>query len=374
MAQILLDSLAFSHNINEIKNKIIKKPNNLNQLTNESLALVIKDNAYGHGLKQIAILAEQNNIKHAFVKNYNEAKQVYLKFKSVCVLYNGVKDLLDSNEKPESNINLAISSMEQLISAPQYLNIELKVNVGMNRNGISLNELDSALNLIKQKNINLKGVFSHNGYGDNDNINFFKSILIWSEVKIKVARFCELNKLNLPRFHAFSTSGAIRFYGNNELESSQLNEQEKLQINTAPKDSLIRIGIGAYGYHTAQIPLNLNLKPVASLWADRISRLELKKGESIGYGGVSVSVGGIYSTYDVGYGDGLFRLANNKTPLLCAEGEKILAIMSMDCISIKSDKPRICIFNDVRHFAKVFNTIPYVILSHLNPFIQRKII
>ncbi len=140
-------------------------------------------------------------------------------------------------------------------------------------------------------------------------------------------------------------------------------------------DSIVRIGIGAYGYHTAEMPLDIALKPVASLWASKISTRNLKKGEKIGYGGATVvAKKSIFSTYDVGYGDGLFRLGRDMPKLHCASGEEILPVMSMDCFSCNSDKEEICVFSDVSEFARVFNTIPYTILTHLSPFIPRVIV
>ena len=61
MAEILLDSDAFRHNLKLITQTIKQKP-----------ALVLKDNAYGHGLHEIANMAQEYGIKDVFVKNYAE--------------------------------------------------------------------------------------------------------------------------------------------------------------------------------------------------------------------------------------------------------------------------------------------------------------
>ena len=81
----------------------------------------------------------------------------------------------------------------------------------------------------------------------------------------------------------------------------------------------------------------------------------------------------VVSTYDIGYGDGFFRLRENMQ-LYSAEGFRILPRASMDCMSILTDAPKVCIFNDVRPLAKAFNTIPYEILAHLHAYIPRIVV
>ncbi|GAD19448.1 alanine racemase [Helicobacter fennelliae] len=340
MAEIILDSARFIHNLDCIAHHIKSR---------QKLALVLKDNAYGHGLVEIAQMAKTYGICNVFVKSYAEALKIKDLFSSISVLYGGVPDSCPDN------IYCSIASLSQLQSLHSHCNIELKVNIGMNRNGIELSELDSALRIIIERSLRLVGVFGHNGYGDNDDETFFTSQSTFSHIKQKVSTFCATHNLSQPRFHSLSTSGTLR--------SKHIT------------DDLVRIGIGAYGYHTSEIPLDVEFKPIASLWADRISSQHLKKGDKIGYGGVSVvQKEGIFSTYDVGYGDGLPRLARGFGKLFCASGEEILPIMSMDCFSCESQKDRICVFDDVTGFARVFRTIPYVILTHLSPFLKRVVI
>lgn len=453
MAQIRLDSNAFRHNIQAISNALknaldssaldssenlanaLKSTNLANATKPPKLALVMKDNAYGHGLLQIANLAKENNIDCVFVKNYAEALQVQRFFAHITVLYGGVP--FDA----PSNIYVSIASLDSLkmlekqaqnldaksiASKNPPLGIELKCNIGMNRNGIQVSnfaqkstqqfaqdfaqkpaqilaqkkdELDSALEilkrLIKQNKARLIGVFAHNGYGDNGGEkeqDFSTSQANFYAIKQRVALFCKNHKIPLPRFHSLSTTGALRsalqasakqnntsdFCPQHKLQNqpqNKLQDKQKSQEIPVLSDSLVRIGIGAYGYHTAEIALGIALKPVLSLWANKISTQTLQKGEKIGYGGATiVAKKSVFSTYDIGYGDGLFRLGANMPRLHCASGEEILPVMSMDCFSCASQKDEICVFDDVSEFATVFGTIPYTILTHLSPFIKRVIV
>lgn len=412
MAQIRLDSKAFCHNLNTIaqvlKNNIDSIPNSTRQppksapkstaesaleslaksshkSTTESttksifpqIALVMKDNAYGHGLLQIAQLAKENDIDCVFVKNYDEALALQGFFSHITVFYGEVP--LDC----PSNIYRSITSLESLKKLEKDLQdfpkkknlplgIELKCNIGMNRNGIQKGDLDKAFEilarLISGGEIRLIGVFAHNGYGDNGGekaLDFAKSQANFYEIKRQVRDFCNTLQIPLPRFHSFSTTGTLR-------GKTQKSSLEKCELELC--DTIVRIGIGAYGYHTAEIPLEIHLKPVLSLWAFKVATQNLRKGDKIGYGGVSV-VGkdSAFSTYDVGYGDGLFRLGKNMPKLHCASGEEILPVMSMDCFSCESEREEICVFSDASEFARVFGMTPYVILTHLSPFIPRVI-
>lgn len=359
MAYIRLDSKAFFHNLTAITNELSKACP-----TTPNLALVLKDNAYGHGLEQIAHLAKQAGIESVFVKNYEEAISIAQLFDTITALYGEIPP------NAPSNIWASIPSLQALEScatahknAHQTRNIELKIDIGMHRNGIAINELDSALAQLEEaEHIKLAGVFGHNGYGDNDDESFFTSVQAFREITNKVRKWCEARNYPAPRFHSLSTSGALRL-----ADSAH---------STLPQDlgDLVRIGIGAYGYHTSELPLHIALKPIASLYAQKISSLYLKKGDKIGYGGVSVvEKDGVFSTYDVGYGDGLLRV-DSRQNLTCASGEKILPVMSMDCFSCQSEREEICVFDDVRAWAKEFGTIPYMILTHLSPALKRVVV
>lgn len=368
MAYIRLDSHALFHNLTTIQSHIARKS------PATKLALVLKDNAYGHGLEQMAGLARSWGIESVFVKNYAEAARIESLFPTITALYGEVP--LDAS----SNIWQAIPSLHALINCAKLQpkpaanhaikhdsgrTIELKVNIGMHRNGIAYDELEQALAIILDSGLRLGGVFAHNGYGDNDDRAFLDSIALFAKVKKQVRAWCATHNRPTPRFHCLSTSGAARFYAmDSGLDSRGLE-----------CDDLVRIGIGAYGYHTSDVPLHLALKPVASLWARKIATQHLRKGDRIGYGGVSVvECAGAYSTYDVGYGDGLFRVSGKEGRIFCASGEEILPVMSMDCFSCQSEKQEICVFDDVSAWARAFGTLSYVILTHLSPTLPRVVV
>ncbi|HIV48304.1 alanine racemase [uncultured Helicobacter sp.] len=344
MSEILLDSQAFFHNLTLISQHL------KTYSTSTRLALVLKDNAYGHGLREIATLARDFGVQDVFVKTHCEAKIVQSLFGSITILYGMPQEPL------APNMAIAINNKEILESLCPGQRVELKVNTGMNRNGISPDEVEEYITLIAQKGLELFGVFSHNGYGDEVGEDFALGCENFHTLKDKVASICAGLGIVLPRFHMLNSSGTLRA--------------------THIDDDLVRVGIAAYGYLECDIDLEIatQLKPVASLWADRISRKILPKGAKIGYGGKSVlAQESVISTYDVGYGDGLYRVNEHKN-LHTADGQRILPRTSMDCFSCASDMPRICVFDNASLVAREFDTISYEVLTRLSPFIKRTIV
>lgn len=339
MAKILIRSSHFKSNLDLISSHIRK----------DKIALVLKDNAYGHGLQEIATLARDYGIKSVFVKNEIEALRIKEYFPHITALYGCI-----SHSAP-SNIYQTIHSLQALQEVHPHCGIELKINAGMNRNGIEGHEIDQAIELILKRKLKLIGIFSHNGYGDKGSKGMQSQYQNSLDIKAHIKHLAQTLGFPLPRFHFLSSSSALR--------QAQCDED------------LIRIGIAGYGYLNADLAIASKLKPIASLWAQRISKRVLRQGERVGYDGSGIMPrDGVVSTYDLGYGDGLFRLNEHHPKLHCARGEEILPKISMDCFSCLSGKEEICVFEDAWEWARAFCTTPYEILVKLSPFIPREVI
>ncbi len=86
-------------NLSKIKQKVGSK---------DKIAVVLKDNAYGHGLIKIANLARDFGIKRAVVKSLHEAFVIQDLFDYILVLSEIPKNIV------KSNISIAINSLEDL--------------------------------------------------------------------------------------------------------------------------------------------------------------------------------------------------------------------------------------------------------------------
>jgi alanine racemase len=336
MSYCLLNSKNFAHNIKEISQYI----------SVDKIAFVLKNNAYGHGLLEMAELAEKNKIKHAVVINYQEAEKIASYFKSVLVL-SGVPKF-----KPLNNISIAINDINDIKRIPPKTSVELKIDTGMHRNGILKEQLDDAVKLIDNYKLVLSGVFTHFSSAFQNDGSMEKQKSTFDDMRKKIRCHYPNRKI---RFHCASSPGIFR-------------------LNNSDYD-IARIGIAMYGY--VDLPINVkspSLKPVLSLWSEKISERLVKKGKSVGYGQIFKAEQDMtISTYDIGYGNGFFRLDENKK-FNISDGREVIGRVSMNNLAIAGNDEEICIFDNVENLAVVHQTISYEILCRIDSMIERRIV
>lgn len=334
MAFIKINKQNFFHNLNQFALKSGSK---------DTIALVLKDNAYGHGIERMAQLSQEFGLTHAVVRNYDEAQKIKPYFKDIVIL--------GDKARRDEQCSFALNSLKSIEEAEKGSRVELKVDTGMHRNGIALSELPTALKRIQEKELLLNGVMTHNRSADELSSELFWQTKQFAQVKSVVHRFGFTN----VRFHACNSASALRL--------------------DCKKEDLIRLGIGAYGYNELpNVYTKLELKPVLSLWAKKGATRQLKKGERVGYGGqYTAPKEMIISTYNLGYGDGWMR-SNSLEPFMTAEGLPILGRVSMDYILLESEQDEVCIFDDALNTAKQLKTISYEIITQLHGDIERVVI
>jgi len=336
MGYINLNKKSFFHNADYYTKLLGSK---------DKICIALKDNAYGHGIEPMATLSQSYGIKHIMVRNILEAKRASkYDFETILILYE-----IPQEKYPENYI-FSINSLDDIKKCPHNINIELKIDTGMGRNGILPSEIEESLEIIESLNLNLHGVFTHFSCADeNDEITksqekLFQEALTLIKSKVDT-KF---------RIHCANSAGAHKV--NNDLYD------------------LARVGIGLYGYLDIKEVKNL-VKPVLSLHAKKISTRILNVGDTINYGAkYTVSKNNfIVSNYDIGYSDGFFRLNERKTAKT-AKNKEILGRVSMDSLSVEGDDENICIFNNARDLAKVHDTIHYEILTNLHASVEKNII
>jgi len=314
----------------------------------EKIAIVLKDNAYGHGLLQIATLANEFGLKKAVVQTYQEAVVVEHLFDFILILADTQIDTFSHT------FHIAINCLEDLSKLPIDTNVNIKIDTGMHRNGIAPEELEIALLTAFEKKLNICGVFTHHKSADEFTSDFFYQNTVFKGLKEDVKKICE--KLDVPNILFHSCNSAALFRHQNFDED------------------FARVGIASYGYLDGPELLNFpKLKPVLSLYAKKIATRILKKGQRIGYGGTYTAPNDMeVSTYSIGYGDGFKRLGGKEYKT--ADGKQVLGRVSMDSIAVEGSADEICIFEDVSKLAQLHNTISYEILTSQNLNIPRKIV
>ena len=308
----------------------------------DKLSIALKDNAYGHGTVEVAKMCKEYGIKHVFVRDMREVELIReFAFESIMVLY-------DIPEKLDQDIIISINSIDHLKKIPEYSKIELKLDSGMNRNGLVDDEFDRALNIIDEKNLKINGIFTHFCCSDE-----YNEITPLQEKKFLEQIEILKQKIDYDfRIHCANSAGAL-----------------KVDMD---KYDLARIGIGSYGY--LDLEESKYLKPVMSLYADKIATKNINKGDHVGYGSQAFIAPRDMkiSNYDMGYGNGFLRLSEHKKCKI-SDDRDILGRISMDSFAIEGDDEIVCVFDDVNELAKAHSTISYEILTTLSPFIKRLI-
>ena len=368
-------------NLSKYKNSItvyISKENILhnlyiyqNKYPDTIFAPVLKSNAYGHGLVEVAkILEKEKSIPFFVVDSLYEART--LKSRSIS------KDILIIGFTPQENILnfnysrfiFSIISLQELKNLSQVIKkqtrIHLKIDTGMHRQGVMIEDIDEAIKILnKNKNILLEGLFSHLGDADSEDKTFTSwQIDVWKRVVEKFK-----NNLNIKYFHLAATSG--------------------IPFNESGFGSVARLGIGLFGFDNSNYS-DLNLKGALRVESLISSIRTIKRGESVGYGRTFVLENdSTLATVPIGYFEGVDRRLSNigyfkiKDDFAQIKGRVNMNISSIDISKIENinleDKVVIISedkkdLNSVENISKLVNTIPYDILVHINPLLKRKVL
>lgn len=126
-----------------------------------SVMAVVKANAYGHGMLEVAKALEQESVDMIGVADLTEAislRQAGIGVELMCWL-------LEADDNLElaavHNVALGISTMQQLQSVPNSVSIHIKVDTGLGRNGFMPGDLDQVIEHIQTNSLDVRGVFSH---------------------------------------------------------------------------------------------------------------------------------------------------------------------------------------------------------------------
>lgn len=335
MGTIKLSREALKHNLDIIAHQVGGK---------DKIAVVLKDNAYGHGAVMIAQAASQYGIKHAIVRLEREAEEISEFFDNILIL--GERPI-----NPRANFSYVINSLEEIGLFPKKSRVELKVDTGMHRNGVALGELEEAFLRMSKQELNCIGVMSHLRASDTLSSEWFWQRRHFDDVKEKGLELGKKYGWEL-RFHLSNSGGTFR--------------------SSTCTDDMVRAGIALYGcLEMDRTLLQPDLKPILSLWGNRVATRTLKKGERVGYNGIyEAPEDEVVSTYDLGYANGLDRLASNRytTP----EGVALRGRISMDNAIFSSDQDALLIFDNANDYARAVGTIGYEILACLDKDLKRE--
>lgn len=356
--EISLDNLV--HNLKQIKNKISN---------DTTIIAVIKDNAYGCGAPLIAKSLENENVNFFIVARIDEARELRAHSISSPILVLGDCSPIDMAWAYDNSIRLTINSMETLEiykTTDTRAIIHLNIDTGMSRMGISLSQLDNAIDYIKNNNkLSIEGVFTHFACADEPET---KTVDKQTSFFQKAVKTIKLKGLSPALIHS-SNSAAILRFGNNQTNA-------------------IRPGIVLYGCMPDPIQIfPIQTIPVISLKSCIAKIKKITAGTRVSYGGIYTAKSNTFlATIPIGYAHGLPRQLSNKGQVLI-HGKRfpIVGRVTMDYIMVDlGPETKIAIGdevvaigiqkNDCIHpdeIAILCDTIGYEILCGLNSRLDR---
>ena len=309
---------------------------------NKNIICVIKDNAYGLGIKNILPILLENNCNYFAVAYIDEAIKIreilknFEKEKKLKFLENRKIKIMALNYiKPkkleyaiENDVELTIFNFSQLSDYLKILEesfentvlkIHIKVNSGMNRLGFNGSEILELIEKIKKYEINSKNnkleiisIFSHISDAENQ-----------IETEKQVEKYENILKI-------FDKNNVKHQYKHLQASPLLFKYEEKYNYDFA------RVGMALYGMEP--LSYDVGLLDVITVKSQIINIRNVKKNDKISYGSKGVvkrdSKIGIVS---IGYAHGLQKqIENSQEAYVLVNGKKakIVGEICMDMIFV----------------------------------------
>ena len=334
-------------------------------------APVLKSNAYGHGLVPVAKILDKQRVAFFMVDSFYEAltlRQHGIKTKILVLGYCREQELLSAKLKDVSFGIIDLQILKNLSAKlKKPLNIHLKIDTGMHRQGILPSEVSESMAAIKSNpNINLEGLCTHLADADGADSKFtLGQVKQWNSAAVTFKNEFP----GIKFFHASNTAAA--------------GYAEHINANVS------RLGVGLYGINpSSQIPLEL--KPALEVRSIISYIKNIPAGEKVGYGiTFESSKPMIVATVPVGYNEGVDRRLSNKgafkvngvfCPIVGRVSMNMSSIDVTDVTDVKIEDFVVVISsnktdkNSVENLAKLCECIPYEILVHVPQHLRRSIV
>lgn len=260
------------------------------------LMFVVKEDAYGHGLRQVA-LASQDLVDWYGVADLTEARllrRLGLSHPIFIMLPPLGKALLQAIRE---GYHLPIGDEEMVAEVPRAARragrpalVHLAVDTGMGRFGLLPEEAEEALRaLLHSPSVRVVGVYSHLSSAHTagrDDIAFTRA-QVWKFRKL--LEDWSMQGMEIPFRHLANSAAALAF-----------------PEGTAPPFNMVRVGTVIYGYPEGPLPPPFPLRPVARVWTEVTAVRRLPAGWPVGYERLYVTPGPRQvAVLGAGYGDGL---------------------------------------------------------------------
>ncbi|MBI3590141.1 MAG: alanine racemase [Candidatus Melainabacteria bacterium] len=329
----------------------------LKELLKTNIMAVVKADAYGHGATAIAPVLQSLKVYSFGVATVDEGIALRKAGIKVPILILGATPFWSFESCYTNELSITIYSVDQLKQIEDFnktveneISVQVKIDTGMNRLGISPAEASSVIERIRNsKKLKLDGIFSH--LSDASNYDFSK---VQKERFDQVIK--DLNDIHVQK-HIANSYATINY--------------------PEFRYDLVRIGIALYGQE-----FNF-LEPLISL-KGRITEIhKVLKDESVSYSRTwRAKKDSLIATVPIGYADGVDRNLSNRIHALYNEvkinqvGNITMDQMMFDISEIKDAKVGdvITLIDKkllISDWAEKLNTITYELICRLRMRLPR---
>lgn len=343
----------------------------------KAVCCVVKADAFGHGLQEVVQILQ----KHAdwfAVDNIKEALAIRGMGVKSPILVLGYILLTDLHKAIDNDISFVVYNKVTLqkivaLGSTNKARVHLKIETGLNRQGILLQDLDWSIQYSKKhrKYIDVEGVSTHFANIEdtvdpsfaNTQFNRFSQAI----------EFLKREGISPPYVHCAATAGILLYD----------------QFHC----TMVRLGLGLYGlwpsektekvYKKMKSP-RVKLEPVLS-WKSRIAQIKrIEKGESVGYGRTWIAnKKSTIAIVPVGYSDGYDRnLSNSSWVIIKGKRVPVVGRIAMNMFMVDvSDISGVKLEDEVVLIGKqgdeeiqadeISERINYEIVARINPLLPR---
>ncbi|MGE3608786.1 MAG: alanine racemase [Bacteriovoracaceae bacterium] len=332
---------------------------------------MVKADAYGNGLVPIAqFLSRELNHEILGVATLGEALHLIQNcptLKSEIYVFSDTELLNEKAREAYLNFNITPvlhqkSDLDVVLKDPSFKHLPLviKINTGMNRLGLSLEELEEVAPLLKNRGV--KHLMSH---------------LACSYYVKKAGDKTERQLLEFEKAKSILKTAGV------SVESTSISNSGAIEQGIGTNETFVRPGLMMYGPYSVE-PRIWDGAQISRLVTKAMKTMVIKRGTPVGYGINVTNEDTFIVVIPLGYGDGLMTFAsginlnvngiegklfarvNMDMAFLAFGADKAGKIKQEDSIEIWSHDNRV-----ITDIATQMKTIPYQIMCGISGRIPR---
>jgi alanine racemase len=341
------------------------------ELSGKQVIPVLKGNAYGHGIEQVATALKGRKFPYIAVDGYFEALRIRKVSRQPVLIMGAIKPENFSRLRYD-NFAFVVQdepTIRALGATGKKIAVHLECNTGMNRYGVAQADLQTLTKIVLEyPNLTLEGVMSHLADSDGTNEATVTNAVEAFDGCVEIIKNAGATPTIL---HVAQTAGSLR--------------ARSKYANT------MRLGIGLYGINPfpPTHPLHsklADLKPALEFVTTVTKTIDLKKGQSVSYNYTFTAPKDMrIGVLPVGYYEGVPRAFSNTG--IVSRGDSYLPVVGRVCmnhtiISLEDSDlalgDEVAVFsasaqnkNSVDNAAKNHELFNYNLLTALSPDVRR---